>query len=297
MRALLALLATGCIGGSTFHCTGDAECAPGTCEATGVCSFADGECPSGKRYGELSGELAGECVALAAQTSPTPDAGVDASIPDAPPPPPAPYTGDDFEGPSLDPRWSTFGGDVVDVGVSGGKLVLVPTARQVWYQAQRGGLVHQSLTGDVRVTARISVRSQVMPAQPPANDIHLAGIMARDPGTIDENYVFIGVGRLGGLSVEIKSTDDSSTTLDNPSWPVAEAELRLCRLGATFHLYKRPFAGGPWQTAGSFARADLPATLQVGLFVSADSAPPDLRALVEEVRLVTPATLADCAAE
>src|SRR5262249_5965098 len=36
--------------------------AAGTCEANGFCSFPDSSCSSGRRYGELGGTSAGQCV-------------------------------------------------------------------------------------------------------------------------------------------------------------------------------------------------------------------------------------------
>ena len=64
--ALVAALAfVACAGPSAFVCESDDQCArsnaEGTCEA-GLCAFPDPECASGKRYGGLSGERAGECV-------------------------------------------------------------------------------------------------------------------------------------------------------------------------------------------------------------------------------------------
>jgi cysteine-rich repeat protein len=61
-------------GSNVFACSTDDECADagedGTCEATGFCSFPDGECPSGARYGSHAGDsLAGECVPLDAGTT------------------------------------------------------------------------------------------------------------------------------------------------------------------------------------------------------------------------------------
>lgn len=68
MRArgwLLPLLALAGCGGGSFLCSDDAQCTrdgvTGTCEAGG-CAFPDEACPSGKRYGALSGSLAGQCV-------------------------------------------------------------------------------------------------------------------------------------------------------------------------------------------------------------------------------------------
>lgn len=62
---LASTLLLGC-GGSAFACQDDAQCVgtggPGLCQASGHCSFPDAECPSGQRYGEHSGTLAGDCV-------------------------------------------------------------------------------------------------------------------------------------------------------------------------------------------------------------------------------------------
>lgn len=62
---MLLLAATapvlGC-GASAFSCTDSTQCGDGTCEETGLCSFADDVCESGRRYGDHSGALAGVCV-------------------------------------------------------------------------------------------------------------------------------------------------------------------------------------------------------------------------------------------
>jgi hypothetical protein len=61
------LLAVGALGGGTLACVGwrpfacvdDPQCVQagvqGACEPTGWCSYADDDCPSGRRYGELAG--------------------------------------------------------------------------------------------------------------------------------------------------------------------------------------------------------------------------------------------------
>ena len=60
------VLSVGCKTSGVFNCADDSQCAGqgevGTCEPLGFCSFADGDCPSGQRYGEFSGELSGVCV-------------------------------------------------------------------------------------------------------------------------------------------------------------------------------------------------------------------------------------------
>ncbi len=51
-----------------FTCSVNADCTssgtPGFCEASGSCSYADVDCPNGRRYGSASGELSNQCVGV-----------------------------------------------------------------------------------------------------------------------------------------------------------------------------------------------------------------------------------------
>ena len=84
-------------GGGAFHCDRDDQCTGGgTCEPLGLCSFADGECASGRRYGDSSGGLSRVCVGDepvdGAIDAPPGDADPDASLIDAPiDAPPVPF--------------------------------------------------------------------------------------------------------------------------------------------------------------------------------------------------------------
>ena len=52
-------------GASQFVCDSNEDCQgalDGRCESTGFCSFPDGQCPDGRRYGELSGPFSQQCV-------------------------------------------------------------------------------------------------------------------------------------------------------------------------------------------------------------------------------------------
>jgi alpha-tubulin suppressor-like RCC1 family protein len=66
--ALAIVLCTGCTTiEQAFTCRADMECVDGavtgSCEATRFCSFPDGKCSSGKRYGKFAGDgLGGVCV-------------------------------------------------------------------------------------------------------------------------------------------------------------------------------------------------------------------------------------------
>lgn len=53
----------GCSVSETFVCQSDLQCGEGgQCQSDGFCSGADGECPSGQRYFDHAGSVAGECV-------------------------------------------------------------------------------------------------------------------------------------------------------------------------------------------------------------------------------------------
>lgn len=76
----LAAAAPGC-GGRTFSCLEDGGCgSEGLCESDGWCSFPDGECSSGRRYAEFSGEgLGGLCVDSTPEDSSTGGSGPQAA--------------------------------------------------------------------------------------------------------------------------------------------------------------------------------------------------------------------------
>jgi len=119
--------------------------------------------------------------------------------------------------------------------------------------------------------------------------------MARNGNGGQENYVFIVAGDDGdGLSIETKNTVESFSKYQGPAWDSAEAELRLCRLGATFDLYKRHIGSNEaWMPAASFDRADLPEALQVGLNIYTDSAP-DLQIRYDHIKIDAISDLSDC---
>ena len=84
------------------------------------------------------------------------------------------------------------------------------------------------------------------------------------------------------------------TKYDGPSWGSAEAELRLCRFGQIFKLYKRHIgASEPWLLTETFDRPDLPDTLQVGVNIYTDNTP-DLSVRFEQLRLEPLSAETDC---
>ena len=205
---------------------------------------------------------------------------------------------DSFDGASLDGAWTVFNSGSVTTSVKGGSLSLQLTKVALWYQASQGVLVHKSVTGDFKVTTTAHVRKTANPSLPPDLPVQLGGLMARNPNGVDmggkENYVFVVVGRdANQVAVETKSTTDNSSNYIGKAWPSGDADLRLCRVGATFTLYQRKPGDSAWLQSNSYTRPDLPAKLQVGVNVY-DASGPDVTATFDQVSYACVSAQADC---
>jgi hypothetical protein len=219
----------------------------------------------------------------------------DAKIPDSAPASGLGALSDDFSGAAIDSAWQIINAGKIDVTVTGGALHVRPTQSLLWFNASQGALIHKTVTGDFKVTATVHARKRTDPTQAPSTRIHLGGLMARDPDGPPENYVFIVVGiDVDDQSVETKTTIKGASTYVGPSWPVPDADLRICRSGAQFRLYKRAPGAAAWTLATSYQRPDLPATLQVGPNVYAPTARPDLDVAFEQVDFAPVASPDDC---
>lgn len=204
----------------------------------------------------------------------------------------------EFDAP-LGPEWQRVEGQAATVSVTGGELVVRLDVAALWFNASRGFFLHRPITGDFKATTRVRVRKTSAPGEPPDALVHLAGVMVRDPASDRgaESYAFVVVGRdENDLSVETKETRQSMSRYEGPTWPSSDAELRLCRVGADVRLLKRAIGGSTWTVAQTYARPDLPATLQVGLNVYSFSAP-DLTARFDLLRFDPVADLAGCAVD
>lgn len=66
MKAILfmaALASASCLRTTSYKCDSDTKCgAGGVCEYPGYCSYADPDCPEGRRYGEYSGIYSNKCI-------------------------------------------------------------------------------------------------------------------------------------------------------------------------------------------------------------------------------------------
>src|SRR4029078_7319562 len=138
---------------------------------------------------------------------------------------------------------------------------------------------------DFRLSSTVETSKTSDSSQDPGGDgtTQLAGIMARGL-TPQENYVFIVVGSdADGLSVETKSTTDNDSTFEGPACPTGAAELKLCRVGTEFTLWKRTInSGDDFTLAATYKRPDLTGDLEVGANLYSYSTP-DITALFPEL--------------
>lgn len=160
-----------------------------------------------------------------------------------------------------------------------GRLVMMPYT-VTWYQDWRGPLSYKEVTGDFVITTQVEVTGRDGVSIPQAQ-FSLAGLMMRTPRAITpatwtaggENYVFfsLGQGNNGGATYqyEHKTTTNSNSVLTLTPAPGPTVILQLARLGEYVILLRRE-PGQPWVVHHRFHRADLPATLQVGLVAYTD---------------------------
>lgn len=211
---------------------------------------------------------------------------------------------DEFSGTSLDPSWSVLDPELLSISESAGRLHLqaVPGQDSVWYLNSTKELVWKTVTAtNFRVTATVFPRKRTDPTQAPTHALHVGGVMARNPdNSAGENYVFIMMGSNESAvpGVETKSTTNNNSVFEEPAWsnPLS-ADLRICRVGSAFQLYKRIPASPTWTLATTYNRPDLPATLQVGPALNYGGADNDLDVAFERITFAPIFSAADCTSD
>jgi hypothetical protein len=201
---------------------------------------------------------------------------------------------DDFEGGAL-AGWDTHNPGASSVALASGQLVLEPGASTVWLDASTSVLVWKEVPGNFIASASVTARRADDPTAVPLSGYRFGGLMARNPSeATGQNYVFIVLGTDTDPSVETKTTVDSWSTYEGPSWPSAAGDVRICRVGSTFRMLVRE-RGGEWQVTNQFERGDLPDALQVGPIAYNNNPDPDLRVTFDFVDFEAIDTLDECA--
>lgn len=225
---------------------------------------------------------------------------------------------DEFEGTSLDACWLTLNGTtampLIAIAEKDGALHLSANGNQngVWYQGATKSLVYQLVSAPrFTLTTTAHPRKFTDNESLPTKDLHVGGLMVRNPssaGGNTEDYVFIMVGHSENNNgtvhqgVEFKTTVNGCSDWAEPDWGAShdapDAELRICRLGAEFRMYKRVPGDATWTAApppsgcdgndvsdGVLSRSDLPDTVQVGLALNFN-APSDLEVAFDSIHFV-----------
>lgn len=213
---------------------------------------------------------------------------------------------DDFDGDTLDPKWTLYQGDgVATLTVADGELGFEidegSAGGSFWYANEQGCLLWQAVTGDFECVATLRIRNAADTDAPPVADYRLVGIAAHDPDrSTDLDYVHVALGAMheADLRAEHKSTEASVTEpgggtspgYSSISWPSGEGQIRLRRVGQVFTCSVRALEGDPWTEVRVVDRAaaPLPDTVHVGPMVYSANATPDIRGFYAAIEFSTP---------
>jgi hypothetical protein len=215
---------------------------------------------------------------------------------------------DEFDDAGTTTDWALGPSDAFDAydvdTTTSGHLNVVLGQYTFWHDENQGFFLYKTVTGDFAVRVRTAIDSIDNPGTVPTGSFHAAGIMARDPasGMGTESWIMYDLGRQNavtprGTRAANTAVDDTSQQLTASTGDVTSGELVMCRLGDSFHLFRRLDGEATWTETNTFDR-DLPDDMQVGMAAHAGyAANPDLVATFDFARLTVPASLADCTAD
>ena len=161
--------------------------------------------------------------------------------------------------------------------IENGEMVLMPYA-STWYMDYRGVLVYKEVSGDFVVTTKVKTSGRNGQSAP-RSSYSLGGIMIRSPRSDNakswrpggENYVFLSLGsadQAGQFQFEVKTTQNSQSTLEKVPAASGEALLQVARIGSNVVTLRKQ--GGSWVVHKRYQRGEFPQTMQVGFTVYTD---------------------------
>jgi len=181
------------------------------------------------------------------------------------------------------------------LGIATGQLTIVPQVGG-WYMNTDATLLYKNITGNFVISSYVSATGRMNTEQAPNSDYNSMGVMARDPtGSINpENWLMMVTGRQGGWLGTLAENTQNDYTISVSQSGSLQGELRLCRINNRFYLWRRLQGDTNWVESAVYDRADMPATLQVGLMAHAWSGPEDLRANFDYARFAVPQSASEC---
>lgn len=215
---------------------------------------------------------------------------------------------DEFEDPCSLSAWAqenlSYTETDIDDSVAGNLSVrfLETTPRySAWYENYTAPLLHKPVTGNFLVVTRVNAHHVEGEQLAPSSWFNSAGLMMRDPASVggNQNWLVYNLGyQFEFVGTEGKTTDNSSSVLTLlPTDGRYEGRLAACRYGATFRMFRHIDGDAGWRLDHTYQRADLPATLDVGLMANVWELPATTHAEFEYVRLTVPTAESDCSVE
>jgi len=194
----------------------------------------------------------------------------------------------DWKDLDVEEGWNASHMEEIDVdGEVAGHMNMMPYST-AWFQDRRSNLYYKEVAGDFVFTTKVYATNRDETSYP-GPTYSLSGAMLRSPKDItdastewvagDENYVFLALGNAAtnhptcsgcpAPHFEVKSTTNSSSSLNVTSIDTAAAVIRIARIdNAVLVLYALP--GEDFQVRQRYNRGDMPDTLQVGLVAYTD---------------------------
>lgn len=167
----------------------------------------------------------------------------------APVPLPAPWVGNDIGAPAL------TGSSTYDTGV----FTILGGGVDIWGTDDQSHFVHQSLTGDGSITARVKTQTNTA-------DWVKSGVMIKSSTTAGSPYALLAMTSAFGTTLQANFNE--STVVAGNALP--NAWLRLIRNGTTVTGQTSP-NGTTWTTVTS-TTVSLGSTAEVGIFVCSHNA-------------------------
>jgi regulation of enolase protein 1 (concanavalin A-like superfamily) len=167
----------------------------------------------------------------------------------APGPLPAPWSSEDVGGPAL----------AGDASETGGTFTIAAAGRDIWGSADQFHYVHQLLTGDGEIIARVQ---SLVPVQTWSK----AGVMMRESLAPGSKHASMFATGYAGMAFQRRNSTDSTSVHTSGSAVNAPYWVRLVRRGDLFEAYEAP-DGAAWRSVGTTSIPMLQ-TIYVGLAVT-----------------------------
>lgn len=187
---------------------------------------------------------------------------------------------DDFQGSSLNSKWSFFkpaaiagtvvGGGFLRFSINGGGA---GANRSWWFDGNSGCQLYQWISGDFVAECYVEARNAADSGPVPTTNFEVAGIAAHDPASPPFNYVHVGPASdtTATLTNESKSTENSVSNYNYVAEATGRQWVQLTRVGQLFTTAYRTNPALPWIVRDMFNRnvllPPMPNTLRLGPMV------------------------------